>query len=345
MSTTLQPSKPFQTLNQTVSPLLVTIDKHYLEVKNSKGLLLLALRLDLQQNCIAHRQSSAQYSSIDPLLAAFEAIITQYPTINHIELVLNEWKEVSLELLVKGIAIRQENALLVDPAMLWQLPHLWLPEHSYPVYPQIHHRTEHHWHPIRAPKPTDYVYERFIPWLGQTIAFRAAQPERDLKQLHQWMNDPHIAEFFQEEGDLSYHAKYLNDRIEDPHMIPLIGEFNHIPFGYFEIYWAKENRISPYYDAHDYDRGWHVLVGEAAYRGRQWISAWLPSLMHYLFLADPRTQRIVGEPQADHHQQIRNLEKSGFARLKEFDFPHKKAALVMLLREHYFSKKLWTPAI
>jgi acetyl CoA:N6-hydroxylysine acetyl transferase len=62
-----------------------------------------------------------------------------------------------------------------------------------------------------------------------------------------------------------------------------------------------------------------------------------------MLLDDPRTQRIVGEPRADHAQQIRNLERSGFASVKEFDFPHKRAMLVMLLRERYFGERLWIP--
>jgi len=74
-----------------------------------------------------------------------------------------------------------------------------------------------------------------------------------------------------------------------------------------------------------------------------YVATWLPSLMHYLFLDDPRTQRIVGEPRADHAQQIRNLERSGFASIKEFDFPHKRAMLVSLLRERYFGERLWVP--
>jgi len=162
--------------------------------------------------------------------------------------------------------------------------------------------------------------------------------------MHKWMNDPRVAQFFQEEGDLDYQRAYLNGRLADPHMLSLIAEFDRAPFGYMEVYWAQENRLGPYYAADDYDRGWHVLVGEAAYSGGQFISAWLPSLMHYMFLDEPRTQRIVGEPAASHQRQVRNLERSGFAAIKDFDFPHKRATLVMLMREKFFSNRLWHPS-
>ena len=65
--------------------------------------------------------------------------------------------------------------------------------------------------------------------------------------------------------------------------------------------------------------------------------------MHYMFLDDPRTQRIVGEPAASHAQQIRNLDRSGFAKVKHVDFPHKRALLVQLLRERFFADRLWAP--
>jgi RimJ/RimL family protein N-acetyltransferase len=88
-----------------------------------------------------------------------------------------------------------------------------------------------------------------------------------------------------------------------------------------------------------------VVVGEDAFRGRPFLTAWLPSLMHFMFLDDCRTMRIVGEPRADHQQQIRNLERSGFANVKTFDFPHKRATLVMLLRERFFGERLWIPSV
>ncbi|WP_194074975.1 GNAT family N-acetyltransferase [Undibacterium parvum] len=278
------------------------------------------------------------------LLAALETVSASHSELVELRLHAKEWPELKALLLRSGIAREVGAALSVAPAMLWQLPQLWLPQ-TPALYPQHHVRTGERWHPLRPAKPQGYVYQRFIPWLGQSISFRVASVEQDLNTMHKWMNDTRVAQFFQEEGDLDYQRAYLNGRLADPHMLPLIAEFDGIAFGYMEVYWAQENRLGPYYAADDYDRGWHVLVGEQAYSGGQFISAWLPSLMHYIFLDEPRTQRIVGEPAASHTRQVRNLERSGFAALKDFDFPHKRATLVMLMREKFFSNRLWHPSL
>lgn len=276
------------------------------------------------------------------LLAGIEAVLGWYPEPAAWRISLDGYPALADMLERSGAAVRTDQGLMVLPSMLMQQASLWLRPGA--PFPQRQVMTGGKRHPQRAPKPRGIVYARFIPWLGQTISFRAATIEADLPHLHKWMNDPRVAAFWNEDGDLEKHRAYLAGLLADPHMVPLIGCFDGVPFSYFEIYWAKENRIAPFYDADDYDRGWHVVVGEDAYRGRQFIGAWLPSLMHYMFLDDPRTQRIVGEPAAAHHQQIRNLEKSGFAKLKNFDFPHKRATLVMLLRERFFEDRLWLPA-
>jgi acetyl CoA:N6-hydroxylysine acetyl transferase len=237
----------------------------------------------------------------------------------------------------------QGDSLIVDPRAFWQWPAPWVAKPAYP-HPQVHVLSNGQYHPKRLQKPAGIVYERYIPWLDQVLSFRVANPQLDLEHFHRWMNDEQVNAIWEDGGDREKHLAILEERLHDPHMLALIGHFDGVPFGYFEVYWAKENRLGPYYDAQDYDRGWHVAIGEPAYRGKQWITAWLPSLMHFIFLDDPRTQRIVGEPRASHEQQIRNLDRSGFAKVKHFDFPHKRAMLVMLTRERFFSDRLWVPA-
>ncbi|MFC0669674.1 GNAT family N-acetyltransferase [Azotobacter chroococcum] len=52
-----------------------------------------------------------------------------------------------------------------------------------------------------------------------------------------------------------------------------------------------------------------------------------------MFLDEPRTRRIVCEPCAGSARMIRHLQAPGFARLKEIDFPLKRAAPMVLERE------------
>ncbi|MDZ5634898.1 GNAT family N-acetyltransferase [Janthinobacterium sp. GMG1] len=246
--------------------------------------------------------------------------------------------------LLQGAALDAGAGLMQLPAQrFWQESGVWLTRPGSGAYPLQYVMSHGQRHPLRAPKPSGQVYARHIPWLNQVLSLRTVDIDGDLATFNRWMNDPRVAHFWQEEGDLARHRAYLEQLQADPHMLPLIGCADGRPFGYFEVYWAKENRIGPYCEAADFDRGWHVLIGEEDVRGRPWVTAWLPSLMHYIFLDDVRTQRIVGEPRADHQQQINNLDRNGFAKIKEFDFPHKRAMLVTLLRERFFGERRLVP--
>lgn len=197
--------------------------------------------------------------------------------------------------------------------------------------------------PQRPPMPCGPLYVRHIPWLGRTLSFLAATMN-DLPRLHRWLNDPLVDRFWRETGSLEQHRAYLQRQLDDPHTIPIIGQLDGVPFGYFEVYWAAESLIGPCYQADPFDRGWHVLIGEPDYRGRPFLTVWLPSLMHFIFLDEPRTKRIVGEPDAAHAQQMRNLERSGFDHFATVDLPVKRAALVVLSRERFQTSRLWLPA-
>lgn len=210
-------------------------------------------------------------------------------------------------------------------------------------YPLQWQQGPHGRHPLRAPKPRGVQYRRHIAWLGQTLSLRALEPAADLPLFHRWMNDPVVDHFWQEAGDLAQHQAYLQRLHADPHTLPLMVALDGVDFAYVEAYWAKEDRIAPFCEAADHDRGWHVLVGEPAYRGRSLLSAWMPSVAHYLFLDDARTERIVIEPRSDNARMLRSLSRSGYELVKQFDFPHKRATLGVLTRERYFRDALWLP--
>jgi len=187
-------------------------------------------------------------------------------------------------------------------------------------------------HPIRPAKPRGEVYRRFDQQLGAWFSLRTLDIETDLERFNRWQNNPRVLHFWQEGGSLEQHREYLSKLEADPHSLTLIGSFDDQPFAYFEAYWAKEDRIAPFYEADDYDRGIHMLVGEENHRGPHKVASWLSALLKYLFLDEPRTQRIVSEPRADNTKMIGYMQEQGFRLEKEFDFPHKRAALMMRIR-------------
>ena len=276
------------------------------------------------------------------LLAALEASFTSYPNQHQLNLLAPVGQ--ADELLRSGILLRSENNQLIAYAELfWQQPRIWLASPQPYAFPPSYVLSQGRRHPLRPPKPIGIVYQRHISWLDRTLSFQAVNIEYDLGRFSRWMNDPIVAATWREEGDLDKHRAYLENIAADPHVIGLIGCLDGEAFGYFEVYWAKEDRIAPFYDVDDFDRGWHVLIGEPRFRGKPFVTAWLPSMSHYLFLDDCRTQRVVIEPRSDNHKMIRNLAMCGYANLKEFDFPHKHAMLGMLLRERFFAERLWVP--
>ncbi|MFZ3280406.1 MULTISPECIES: GNAT family N-acetyltransferase [unclassified Pseudomonas] len=226
----------------------------------------------------------------------------------------------------------------IERSTFWQLPWPCLRGPSSAGYPLRYVTSERARHPSRPPKPEGEVYRRFDPALGSWISFRALDPLADLALFHRWQNDPRVNAFWNEAGSIEQHREYLRRQAEDPHIYSLIGSFDDQPFGYFEVYWAKEDRIAPFCDAGDYDRGMHVLVGEAAHRGAHKVHSWFPALTHYLFLDECRTQRIVTEPRADNTTIITHMLQMGYWHEKNFDFPHKRAALVVLSRERFFDR-------
>jgi len=186
-----------------------------------------------------------------------------------------------------------------------------------------------------ASKPQGELYRRYDEQLGLWMSLRTLDIEQDLALFNRWQNNPRVAHFWQEQGTLDEHREYLQKISDTPHIFSVIGCLNDQPFAYYEVYWAAHDRIAPFYPAAEFDRGIHMLVGEEHHRGPAKVDCWLRSLVSWLLIDESRTQRVVAEPRADNDKMIGYMTSVGFGKHKEFDFPHKRAALMVLERDDF----------
>ncbi|KAA0974502.1 GNAT family N-acetyltransferase [Pseudomonas sp. ANT_H12B] len=302
-----------------------------------KGLPLIQLRLTREPQLQVRVEARFGRPDGQAFWAACYWLFARDPACHHLTWQLDE---VPTEALLSGLLISTEivGHYRCERTLFWQLPQPWLGASLTPSYPQQMVISGGKRHPLRPVKPQGEVYRRFDARLGAWISLRTVDINLDLARFNRWQNSPRVASFWQEEGSLDQHREYLSKLDVDPHALTLIGCFDDQPFAYFEAYWAKEDRIAPFYEAGDYDRGIHMLVGEENHRGPHKVASWLSALVHYLFLDDPRTQRVVAEPRADNAKMIGHMQSQGFHCEKEFDFPHKRAALMGLGRERFFDR-------
>ncbi|TKB58392.1 GNAT family N-acetyltransferase [Ferrimonas aestuarii] len=193
-------------------------------------------------------------------------------------------------------------------------------------------------HPKRPAHPRGVMFQRYYYHLKRTLTLRVIELERDLPCFHRWQNNPEVAAMWELEGSLTLHRDYLNAQKQDRHAYGVIGEFDGVPFGYFEIYWAAEDRIGPFYDHGLFDTGVHMLVGNMAFRGGSYFDVWARSIVQYCFQRAPRMAAVVGEPRADNPRVQMLNARIGLEKQFEFDFPHKRAALILCGRERFFNQ-------
>jgi RimJ/RimL family protein N-acetyltransferase len=145
-----------------------------------------------------------------------------------------------------------------------------------------------------------------VPTIGSLALESNTSAPNDVDLLHKWMNDPRVAHSWGEVGPREHQENFLRNNLNSRHSFPVIGCFDGKPFGYFELYWVKEDILGKYLggDCGEWDRGIHCLVGEQEFRGGHRVRIWLSALLHWCWINDMRTNTVMMEPRVDNTKYV-----------------------------------------
>jgi RimJ/RimL family protein N-acetyltransferase len=154
--------------------------------------------------------------------------------------------------------------------------------------------------------------------------------ERDLSIISRWMNDPAVAAFWQLAGSRAQTEDHLHDQLAgDGRSVPCLGRLDGTPMSYWEIYRADLDPLARYYPARPHDTGVHLLIGDAANRGRGLGSALLRAVADLVLDHRPACARVVAEPDLRNTPSVAAFLGAGFRYAAEVDLPAKRAALMI----------------
>ncbi|MFF1406699.1 GNAT family N-acetyltransferase [Streptomyces sp. NPDC058294] len=154
--------------------------------------------------------------------------------------------------------------------------------------------------------------------------------EHDLPLVHRWMNDPAVAPFWELAGPPSRTEDHLRTQLAGAgHSVPCLGALDGTPMSYWEIYRADLDPLARHYPARPHDTGIHLLVGDAADRGRGLGSVLLRSVADLILDRRPVCARVVAEPDLRNIPSVAAFLSAGFRYAAEVDLPAKRAALMI----------------
>lgn len=154
----------------------------------------------------------------------------------------------------------------------------------------------------------------------------------DLPLLHDWMNDPAVARYWELAGPPETTRAHVAERIACPDATPCLGVFLGQPVSYWEIYRADRDPLAAHVPCRPHDIGLHVLIGPETSRGKGLGSLLLESVAAWALAREPRAGRVLAEPDERNTASVRAFANAGFEPSGVVRLPEKDALLMVRTR-------------
>ncbi|MDF3737010.1 AacA4 family aminoglycoside N(6')-acetyltransferase [Enterobacter hormaechei] len=167
--------------------------------------------------------------------------------------------------------------------------------------------------------------------------------ERDLPMLHDWLNRPHIVEWWggdEERPTLDEVLEhYLPRAMAEESVTPYIAMLGEEPMGYAQSYVALGSGDGWWEDETDPGvRGIDQSLADPTQLNKGLGTRLVRALVELLF-SDPTVTKIQTDPTPNNHRAIRCYEKAGFVREKIITTPDGPAVYMVQTRQAFERKR------
>jgi AacA4 family aminoglycoside N(6')-acetyltransferase len=147
--------------------------------------------------------------------------------------------------------------------------------------------------------------------------------DQDLGMLHDWLNRPHVLEWWDSEppaiDDVRSH--YLPRILAEDNVTPYIGLLDGRPFAYAQTYVALGSGDGWWEDETDPGvRGIDQFIADPELLGKGYGTELVRAVVNRLF-RDPQVSRVQTDPDPENLRAIRCYEKAGFRKVQPIVTP------------------------
>lgn len=166
-----------------------------------------------------------------------------------------------------------------------------------------------------------------------TLRFRPLDADADFRLVNAWMQQPHVAPWWELAGPCAVVRSYLERQAALAHLdMWVVEDVVGVPFAYVETYRVADDPLAACYDARPGDRGFHLLIGPSdrlgSGLGRELVRATVTRL-----LGEPGATRVVCEPDVGNARMLACCRGLGGEELATIEQPGRRAVLLGWTRE------------